>query len=206
MAGSPASRSAADRNTAIPARTKCMAMNLIWGIMPVLLVYLIASWTAPRCCIAKQVHDRHIQRLVWLMPFGFILVTAAFKIYDPYNTLFFDEAWLPHIAHLTIRILFCIYLFLILFCIGRLGLILIRQSDLLFTLEPSEEIAISVLLGSSILRFVMFLIGFLSGYAWPVLLTLGTAALLIGTPRFALLTSNSLTSLHEVLERRKKFH
>jgi hypothetical protein len=171
-----------------------MATNLIWGVMPVLLVYLIASWTAPRCCVADQVDDRHKQRLVWLVPFGFILLTVGFKIYDPYNTLFFDEEWLPHIAHLAIRVLFCIYFFLILFCVGQLGFILIRQTSPLFTLAPSEEIAICALLGSSVLRFVMFPIGFFSGYAWPVLLTLGTAALLLGTPRFALLMSNSLTA------------
>ena len=171
-----------------------MATNLIWGVVPVLLVYLIASWIAPRRCVADQIDDRHKQRLVWLVPLGFILLTVGFKVYDPYNTLFFDEKWLPHIVHLTIRILFCIYFFLILFCVGQLGFILIRQSGLPFTLAPSEEIAICALLGSSVLRFVMFLIGFFSGYAWPVLLALGTAALLLGTPRFVLLLSNSLTA------------
>ena len=154
-----------------------MATVLTWAFMPVLLVYLITSWAAPRCSAADQVYGRHKQHLLWLAPCGFILLTLGFKIYDPYNTLFFDRAWLPHFVHLVARIVFCIYFFLILFGIGRLGLIFIRQSSLVFDLAPSEEIAISVLLGSSILRAAMLFIGFFSAYFWPVLLALGVAAL-----------------------------
>ncbi len=171
-----------------------MATDFIWGVVPVLLACLIASWTAPRFAVADRADDRRKPRLVWLVPFGFILLTAGFKIYDPYNTLFFDGKWLPHAAHLAIRILFCIYFFLILFCVGQSGLILTRKTGLLLTLAPSEEIAICALLGSSVLRFAMFLIGFFSSYAWPALLTLATAALLIGTPRFVLLLRSSLTA------------
>jgi hypothetical protein len=169
-----------------------MATILIWAFMPVLLVYVITSWAAPRfCCAAGQVHGTYKQHLLWLVPCGFILLTVGFKIYDPYNTLFFSKAWLPHVAHLIARVLFSIYFFLILFCIGRLGLIPIQQSSLLFDLAPSEEIAISVLLGSSILRATMLIFGFFSTYFWPVLLALGVAALVVGMPRFAFLMRNS---------------
>jgi hypothetical protein len=169
-----------------------MATNLIWAFVPVLLFYIITSWAAPRfCSAAGQVHGTYTQHLLWLVPCGFILLTVGFKIYDPYNTLFFDKAWLPHIVHLVARVLFSIYFFLILFCVGRLGLIIIQQSSLLFDLAPSEEIAISVLLGSSILRAAMLIIGFLSAYFWPVLLALSVAALAVGMPRFAFLMRNS---------------
>jgi hypothetical protein len=172
-----------------------MTTVLTWAFTPVLLVYLITSWAAPRfCCAAGQVPGTYKRHLLWLVPCGFILLTVGFKIYDPYNTLFFNTAWLPHFAHLVARVLFCIYLLLILFGIGRLALILIQQSSLLFELAPSEEIAISVLLGSSILRATMFFIGFLSAYSWPVLLALGIAALIVGMPRLAFLMRNSLMS------------
>jgi hypothetical protein len=172
-----------------------MATTLIWAFLPVLLVYIITSWAAPRFRLAAgQVHGTYTQHLLWLVPCGFILLTVGFKIYDPYNTLFFDKAWLPHIVHLVARVLFSLYLFLILFGFGRLGLILFQQSRLLFDLMPSEEIAICVLLGSSILRAAMLIIGFLSAYFWPVLLALGVAALAVGMPRFAFLMRNSAMS------------
>src|SRR5579864_8189573 len=170
-----------------------MVTDLIWALTPVLLVYLAISWAAPRyCCAADHVYERYKRHVLWLVPCGFILLTAGFKIYDPYNTLFFSKAWLPHLVP---RVLFSIYFFLILFCIGRLGCILIRQSNLLFDLAPSEEIAIAVLLGSSILRAAMLIIGFLSAYYWPVLLALGVAPLFVGTPRVAFLMRKSLTGL-----------
>src|SRR5579862_7814845 len=138
-----------------------MAMNLIWAFMPVLLVYIITSWAAPRFCrSAGPVRGTSTRHLIWLVPCGFILLAAGFKIYSPYNTLFFDKTWLAHFVHIVARVLFAIYLFLILFGFGRLGLILIRKSSLLFDLAPSEEIAISVLLGSAILRAAMLIIGF----------------------------------------------
>src|SRR5580692_5621078 len=115
-----------------------MTTYLTWAFVPALLVYLIAAWAAPRYgCLTGRANGWHTQHLLWLVPCGFILLTVGFRFYDPYNTLFFDEAWLPHIAHLVARVLFSIYLFLILFGFGRLGLILIRQSRLLFDLMPS---------------------------------------------------------------------
>jgi hypothetical protein len=172
-----------------------MATNLIWAFMPVLLVYIITTWGAPRfCCAAGQVHVTYEQHLLWLVPCGFILLTVGFKFYDPYNTLFFDKAWLPHIVHLVARVLFAIFFFLILFGFGRLGLIVIQQPRLLVDLAASEEIAISVLLGSSILRAAMLIIGFLFAYTWAVLLAFGVAALASGIPRFALLMKNSAIS------------
>jgi len=169
-----------------------MATELAWAVAPFLLVYLVFSWAAPRCrCAADQ--GTYRQHLLWLVPCGFILLTVGFKIYDPYNTLFFAKAWLPHFVHLVARVLFSVYFFLILFGCGRLGLILIRQSRLLFDLAPSEEIAVSVLLGSSILRAAMLILGLLSAYFWPLLLALGVAALIVGMPRFAFLIRSSLT-------------
>ena len=106
----------------------------------------------------------------------------------------FRQGMVSHFVHLVARVLFSIYFFLILFGCGRLGLILIRQSRLLFDLAPSEEIAVSVLLGSSILRAAMLILGLLSAYFWPLLLVLGVAALIVGMPRFAFLIRSSLMS------------
>ena len=171
-----------------------MATELTWALAPFLLVYLVISWAAPRCrCTADEGYGTYRHHLLWLVPCGFILLTVGFKIYNPFNTLFFDKAWLPHFVHLVARALFSIYLFLILFGFGRLGLILIRQSSLLFDLAPAEEIAVSVLLGSSILRAAMLIMGFSSAYFWPLLLALGVAALIVGMPRFAFLVGSSLT-------------
>jgi hypothetical protein len=113
---------------------------------------------------------------------GFIAVIAAFHLIQPYRLLFFSHGQVPLLLHSLGRVVFCGYYLIILFSIGNLVLSLFAKRGAAYALLPLEEIAISIVCGSAVLRLAMLLLGFAGLYHWLLLASVGTLLVTLGTP------------------------
>lgn len=86
---------------------------------------------------------------------GFLALVVAFHFVQPYRLIFFSHTQLVQIAYSFGRLVFCAYYFAILFSIGNLLLSLVFRRATPLTLRPLEEIGISVICGSAVLRLGM---------------------------------------------------
>ena len=125
---------------------------------------------------------------------GFLALTAAFHFLQPYRLTFFSDAQLPQIAYSLGRILFCLYYVAILFAIGNL-LVCYLSRRTGFGLTPLEEIALSIVVGSAVLRLGMLLLGFAGLYRWPLLAAIGVTFVWLGVPRLVLLVRSVVSSI-----------
>jgi hypothetical protein len=129
---------------------------------------------------------------------GFILLIAAFHLIQPYRLLFFSHEQLALLLHSLGRLVFCGYYIAILFSIGNLVLFLVAKPETAFALSPSEEIAISILCGSAVLRSIMLALGFAGLYHWLLLAAIGTLCVALGIQRFAELIRKSQVMRREL--------
>lgn len=139
-----------------------------------------------------------INKSIWC-GIGFLMLTLLFHWTDPYNSLFFSTHSLPNVLHNLGRLLFVGYLFLILFALGRIPFSLLARSGVNFGLTASEEMALSVLCGSAILRILMLALGFAGLYEWWLLAAAGTAACVFGWNQFALLYKQSAPRIQSLM-------
>ena len=101
-----------------------------------------------------------------------------------------------------LRLLFCGCFFVVLSSLGNLLVALVAKNSARFELDSTEEIAISILCGSALLRVIMLALGFASLYQWTVLVPLTTLALWFGSPRLLALSKRAGRSARDALHKR----
>jgi hypothetical protein len=122
---------------------------------------------------------------------GFLALIAGFYLVQPYRLLFFSNESASQILYSLTRLIFCVYYFAILFSIGNL----VVPKSVRVALSPLEEVAISVVVGSAVLRLAMLLLGFAGLYQWLLLAIIGTLIVWLGAPRFVELARSIALSI-----------
>ena len=89
---------------------------------------------------------------------GFLLLALWFKLAAPYDNYFFVSSRPERLLYIFARIGFTAYLFGIFFGAGQWVLRGMARHLRLFSLTACEEIAVSVIVGSALIRICMFVL------------------------------------------------
>lgn len=148
---------------------------------------------------------KHINRAGIAAGAAFLILAAAFNSLDLYRNLFYSSDQFDHVSYNAARLLFALFLVGIEFALGQAPLAALRKRGAGLLLAPEEEIAISILCGSAILRVGMLLLGFAGLYFWWLTAIGGALALFFGWPRFALLWRSFAAARYEALRKSNWF-
>jgi hypothetical protein len=125
-----------------------------------------------------------LRRAALVIPFAGLV--WAFHFLDPFRNLFFGGPRLELLAYSAGRLAFAAYFAVILFGLGRLVFIVFKKLDTACSgLDAFEEFLLMALVGSSLLRIGMLLLGLLGGYSVWTALVIAIVALLAATSRLA---------------------
>lgn len=128
----------------------------------------------------------------------FFAVTVWFHIADPYTTLFFSQDTPKLLLHIAFRSIFLIFFLEILFAAGQGILYIVKDSPRALSLECGEEVAISLLCGSALVRVLMLVLGFAGFYSWWVIAPIGTILAGLGWPSFSRLCRHWVESFKPI--------
>jgi hypothetical protein len=116
-----------------------------------------------------------------------LLLAVAFNAFDLYDRFFYVASRFDNLSYSAARIVFVFFLFEITFALGQAPLSAIRKRGIEFALNPAEELAISLICGSAILRAAMLILGFADLYYWWIMAIGGAITVAFGWTRFELL-------------------
>jgi hypothetical protein len=119
----------------------------------------------------------------------FFGLAAAFNVLNLYDRWFFSARQLDQIAYNAARLVFVLFLFEITFALGQWLLVALRRRGVAFDVTPAEELAISLVCGSAVLRLAMLALGFAGLYYWWLMAAGGTIAVALGWSSFVRLIS-----------------
>ena len=114
----------------------------------------------------------------------FFGLAAAFNGLNLYDRWFFGARQLDQIAYNGARLVFVIFLVEITFALGQGLLVALRRRGIAFDLAPAEELALSLICGSAVLRLAMLVLGFAGLYYWWLMAAAGAVAAAFGWSRF----------------------
>ena len=146
-----------------------------------------------------NIHSLRVSKAAIAVGAAFLILAAAFNGLDLYRTLFYSTDQFDHVSYNVARFACVVFLLLVEFALGQAPLYLLRKRGPEVLLAPEEEIAISVLSGSAILRAIMLLLGFAGLYYWWLIAVGGTIAVIAGWDRFALLWRSFTTARFNAL-------
>ena len=135
-----------------------------------------------------------LRKAVFVIPF--IGLVSAFHFLDPFRTLFFGGTRLELLAYSAGRLALATYFAVILFGLGRLFFIVFKRLNAACQgLDAFEEFLLTALVGSSLLRIGMLLLGLLGGYSVWAALVIAVVALLAADNRLAELFATATKSI-----------
>jgi len=121
-----------------------------------------------------------------------LAVTGWFHLFDPYRELFFATNHYATRFHIVMRLIFLTVLFQIQVSLGQFILNLFTRRGHEFFLACDEELAISFICGSAVLRTIMLGLGFVGLYSWWIMAPAGAVAAGLGSRRFLGLCARSV--------------
>ena len=125
-----------------------------------------------------------LRRAALVIPF--VALIWALHFLDPFRTLFFGGPRPELLAYSAGRLAFAAYFAVILFGLGRLVFIVFKRLNAAcLGLDAFEEFLVTALVGSSLLRIGMLLLGLLGGYSVWTALVIAVVALLAADNRLA---------------------
>jgi hypothetical protein len=136
---------------------------------------------------------------------AFLILAIGFNGLDLYRTLFYSVNQFDHVSYNAARLIFVVFLLEIEFALGQGLLQLLRRRWGGLLLGPEEEIAISILSGSAILRAAMLVFGFAGLYFWWLAALGGAVLATAGWDRFAFLWRSFAASRYAAVRERNWF-
>jgi len=150
---------------------------------------------------------RHSRMLSWTaLVVPFVGLVCVFHFLDPFRTLFFGGSRLELLTYNIGRLALTGYYSIILFGLGRLALSVFKKLNPASSgLNVCEEFLLTSLVGASLLRIGMLLLGLLGGYSVWAALAIAIIALLAAHDRLielvAVLLDTYATARQTVIER-----